>query len=292
MLKLYRPHAELLLLLAAYTRARGSLSLSDVINVAGNIHHSNAAHGAVLVNARRGAKNPPSGEHWLDQALTTLYDGLALEQNGRGDADLIDQIVRALQLPYARNILSGESMRRLRTAILLPSEQAGLLNRLRQREMSCAHCGIALHDHESVTVIADPSSNGQTLLCHRCAAPTSVPCASCEQVALLSSKAMHAMSRMQCPTCQEAKKEKKHPVDPSLEPPNLEAITPTPRAFRSFSAGLRGAGAATTQGGQAIFNAARNAAAAEAGENLFSWQDLTAAGPQVAAPVPPTERTP
>lgn len=227
MLKLYRPHAEQLLLAATYLRYRRPDTLEDVLGNLRNQIVNGANNQTILNNARKGFHAPPQGEHWLDSALKQLFQGLSDDGNGRGESDLVDQIVRAIQLPFSRNVMSGEAMRRLRAAILLPSEQAGLTQRLRQREMSCGQCGIALHDRESVTITVDGGGT-QSIACHRCIAPTSVPCASCTEVAALSSKAMNAMSRMQCPACQEAKKEKKHP-DPNASE-GVGVAAPTPRA--------------------------------------------------------------
>lgn len=222
MLKLYRPQAEMLLLLAAATRAQARLSLSDLLTLARDLSTSasplTSSQRNTLAVARKGVKPSPPDEHWLDATLKTLFAGLAEDQVGGGESDLLDQIVRAIQLPYARNVISGESMRRLRSAILLPSEQAGLVSRLRQREMACSNCGIALHDRESVTLLAGVDGSLTTIACHRCTPPTSVPCVSCEQVAALSTKAMNAMSRMQCPACQEAKTAKTPPVQPEADP--------------------------------------------------------------------------
>lgn len=255
MLKLYRNTAETLLLLAAYSRARGNPSMEDVLGTTRNIVCSTKADSLVLATARKSIKFPDAGSHWLDATLKTLYAGLADEQNGTGEADLVDQIVRACQLPYTRNVLSGESMRRLRAAILLPSEQAGLSQRLRQREMSCSQCGIALHDRESVTLVVTGDGQ-QAIACHRCVAPTSVPCASCEQVASLSTKAMNAMSRMQCPSCQEAKAVKKHPGESAGSVIDLPMpIQPAPAGISRFA----------TQGG-------RNARTAEPRVVTNTWQ--------------------
>lgn len=239
MLKLYRPHAEQLLLAATYLRYRRSDSLEDVLGNLRNQVVNGGNNQTTLNNARKGIQMPPHGDHWLDSALNQLFQGLSDDANGRGESDLVDQIVRAVQLPFSRNVMSGEAMRRLRAAILLPSEQAGLTQRLRQREMSCGQCGIALHDRESVTITVDGGGT-QSLACHRCIAPTSVPCASCTEVASLSSKAMNAMSRMQCPACQEAKKEKKHP-----EPHASEGSGGPPAPDRYTFAGNRTRGVAT-----------------------------------------------
>lgn len=223
MLKFYRPHAEQMLLAATYLRSR-TTSIEDVLSLARNYPCQTGEHTQVLTNARRNLKLPANGGHWLDPLIKQLFQSLTDESYNRGESDLIDQIVRILQFPYGRNILTGDHLRHLRSALLLPSEQAGLLARLRQREMSCSQCGTALHNLESVTLHVD-GNNTQSIVCHRCAAPNSVPCASCAEVAALSTKAMNAMSRMQCPHCQEAKAPKKAPPSPADE---LVDITPAP----------------------------------------------------------------
>lgn len=238
MLKFYRPHGEQLLLATTYLRMKGS-PIEDVLQGARNFPTNTPQHQEVLNNARRGFKMAHAGQHWLDDVIKQLFEALSADANGRGESDLIDQIVRVLQMPYGRNILTGDRIRALRSAILLPSEQAGLTHRLRQREMSCSQCGIALHNEESVTLVVSPNDSSQSIVCHRCHAPHSVPCASCAETASLSTKAMNAMSRMQCPTCQEAKTPKKAPPSPGDAEVTPAPDTPSPwSALRSRTGGV------------------------------------------------------
>lgn len=241
MLKMYRPTAEQLLLLALYHQHYAETSPESMLERLR--HHSGVGPSdqMVISAAKKTVKMLPGHTtmRWPHTVSETLLKGLAEEDKPRGDADLIDQMVRAIQLPHARNVLSGESMRRLRNAVLLPSELGGLSARLTAREMSCAQCGFPLHDRESVTMMRT-GDGAQTIVCHRCAPPQVVPCASCEETASLSSKAMSAMSRMQCPVCSA----KKAPAVKSPAPEEVELPSPSP--FRGLSRGAVAVGAPPT----------------------------------------------
>lgn len=227
MIKMYKGTAEQLLLLSLYHREYTGHSAEQVVDRLRNFALP-GAEGVVFSAAKKTLKllPPDSRGAWPTSVIDTLTKGLIEDDSARGDVDLIDQMVRAMQLPHGRNILSGESMRRLKSAILLPSELAGLSARLATREMSCSQCGFPFHDRESVTVMR-LGDGTQTLTCHRCHPPQVVPCASCEETAALSSKAQNAMSRMQCPSCSEKKASAL-----AKSPPPEEEAAPTP-TFRS-----------------------------------------------------------
>lgn len=200
MLRLYRSTAEQLLLLAVYTKREVGSNLAQMAERLRSVTMNDYTQQQVLKQAR----NTRIPDKALDDLIQTLVKGLIVDSQGGGETDLIDRMVSALQTPFTRNVLSGETLSRLRAAILLPSEAGGLTARLSTKEMSCGGCGKPLHDLESVTMSRD-ARQGQTVLCHRCVAPHTVPCITCEGTAALSTKAMNAMSRMQCPTCLEAK---------------------------------------------------------------------------------------
>ncbi len=241
MLKLYKGTAEQLLLLALYHQDQIGHTLPTVVDRTRNAAGRNPGAQQVINMARKSAQLVPSSktEHWPSDLIEGLIRGIQDDDSPRGDKNLLDQIVLCLQMPYSRNVLSGDALRRLRQALLLPSEQAGLNARLTAREMSCSQCGIPLHDRESVTIMRT-GDNAQTLVCHRCSSPHHVPCASCENVANLSSKAMAAMSRMQCESCN-AKK-----ATALKSPPPLEEVEAPHPVFRS---GRGAAGAVTRAGG-------------------------------------------
>lgn len=236
MLKMYRPTAEQLLLLAIYHQEHTGYGLEQVSERIRHKTFKTAPEMQAFNLARKSAKlvgTTKEVENWPQNLIDSLLKGLVDDDSKRADVDLIDQMVRALQLPHCRNVLSGESMRRLRSAILLPSEMAGLNGRLAAREMSCSQCSLPLHDRESVTILRTGEGT-QTLVCHRCVAPSQVPCASCEETAALSSKAMNAMSRMQCPACSAKKASALKPA-PAEEEVALPG-NPVP-TFRTATAG-------------------------------------------------------
>lgn len=211
MLKFYRSQGEQLLLALSYLQYR-DVNLLDLVEAIRYVTPKSAAEKALLDSARKSVRDMSSTQvtYWHGPLLKHVNRALLDEQHGRGESDLVDQIVRALQLPWGRNVLSGQSMQRLRAAVLLPSEQAGLLARLRAKEMSCTTCGAPFHDHESVTMRVY-SDGTQGIECHRCVPPVHIPCVSCGETVELSDKAMKAMSRMQCKSCQEAKRDKTPP---------------------------------------------------------------------------------
>lgn len=204
MLKFYKPTIDQMLLLAIYERDYVGHSLQDIAERVRHQGFSASPAGrrqADLFNgARKSVVTDKSAS--LNELIDLLFKKLDEDVRGRGEQDLVDRIVQVLQLPYARNTLSGDTLRRLRQAILLPGEMGGLMARLERKEMSCINCGQNLHMGESVTITQN--EHGETTLsCHRCSTPTSVSCASCHEAAPLSAKAQTAMARMQCPKCQE-----------------------------------------------------------------------------------------
>lgn len=247
MLRLYRQTAEQLLLLTLYNKKEIGISLAQMGERLRQANLNDYTENQILKQARS-TRIPDKA---LEDLFQTLMKGLINDTQGGGETDLIDRIVTALQTPFTRNVLSGESLSRLRNALLLPSEAGGLIARLTSKEMSCGSCGKPLHDGESVTLSRD-ARHGQVILCHRCVAPQSVPCATCEGTASLSTKAMNAMSRMQCPTCLDAKVT----VPKKGEKSSAESIqdrddAPAPRftipsRYQTMGRPGRGVGATTT----------------------------------------------
>lgn len=114
----------------------------------------------------------------LQEIMDAIYIQLRDEQrDDKTNMDLIDEIVRTLGLPFCRNTLSGETINRLRKAILLPDERAGLVKRLRERSMSCSNCGHQFHNGEMGTLYYDGREH--VILCTNCHRPTQVACHTC-----------------------------------------------------------------------------------------------------------------
>lgn len=223
MIRMYRQTAEQMLLLLIYEMEFNGASFLDIATRLRN-YQTGEVNSQVVVNT---AKKGITGAN-MKESKELLIKQLTEDYSVRGEKDLIDQIVQTLQLPYGRNALSGETMRRLRQALLLPSEMGGLLHRLRAREMSCGQCGNPLHDRESVTYVR--TGEGEFVFtCHRCAPPLTVSCAACDGTSPLSQKATTAMSKMLCPICQSkrAAGEKVAPLTPDSAPLPEELMPPT-----------------------------------------------------------------
>lgn len=125
----------------------------------------------------RSNKDRTSLDELINQIAQVMYERRSRTQ--RGEKTLIDTIVETLQLDTAAAILGGRALRRLREAILLPSEQAPLVKHLRTRTMSCSNCSRDIHHGEACSGWAD--ENGQMhMYCYNCQRPRSVRCAAPE----------------------------------------------------------------------------------------------------------------
>jgi hypothetical protein len=229
MMRFYRPTVEALLVQTIYCKEQAGFTLADLTHALRNWTTGNQSRNNILAAARKASSSVS-----LAELTENLFTQLAEDGSMRKESDLIDELVRTLQLPFARNVLSGDTLKRLRNAILLPSEQGGLLHRLRAREMACAGCGTDFHDSESITF--SNQEGAIALFCHRCVRPASVSCAGCETTANLSEKAITAMSKMLCPACL-AKKTAGQTLTP---PKGTSTSSPLPtfstgRAGRIFS---------------------------------------------------------
>jgi hypothetical protein len=89
------------------------------------------------------------------------------------DRDLIDTMVRILQLPYSRNIFGYGTIQRLREALLVQEELTAWKNTA-SKEWICSSCGHKLKNGEMCTLISNGGGNGATMVCTRCARPVCV----------------------------------------------------------------------------------------------------------------------
>lgn len=204
MLRMYKATAEQLLAVVVYLNDQVGVTPDQIFERTRHVQMGDPYQQNILNNARktlRGGLTEAQMRAFPYHLITLLTKGLMEEDKPHGDKELLDTLVRVLQQPYTRNILSGGALAKLRDNLLLPSEVGGLTHRLNAKEMACGSCGMPFHDHESVTYVRDAAGGGQFLACHRCTVPQVVPCATCESTAALSTKAQSAMSRMQCPEC-------------------------------------------------------------------------------------------
>lgn len=113
--------------------------------------------------------------------LTSLIDPIAKQiRSGMNrtahDKDLIDTIVRTLQLGYVRNKFSSDMIRQLKNAILLPSELVGLKAKLKKEELTCSNCEHVFVNGEMSSVVMNDRDQTPGLYCVRCFKPERVAC--------------------------------------------------------------------------------------------------------------------
>ena len=110
----------------------------------------------------------------LEELQSALASGLTTPKRDMlQDKALLDKIIEILKNAGARNVISGNTLKALRYALLLPEETAGLVERLRRKEMSCSGCGHPFMDGEVVTFRAqDPPG----FVCASCYLPTVISC--------------------------------------------------------------------------------------------------------------------
>ena len=102
---------------------------------------------------------------------------------------LVNTIVELLQYPYAQNVLAGDTLRRLRKAVLFPEEMAKVSANA-HLELKCASCGKPLATGEMCTYVGDDRSVG--FMCSRCQHPSQATCNKygCECSGPIDSKAI------------------------------------------------------------------------------------------------------
>ena len=126
----------------------------------------------------------------IDEMMAMVSKQLKEAQDGSNEgnySDLIDTLVTVLQLPYARNTLSGKTMQSLKKALLLPSELNGIKETLKKKERHCAGCGHKFVSSEVATITTGEQDEG-LLMCIKCIIPTYIRCSGCDKVVALSDK--------------------------------------------------------------------------------------------------------
>ncbi len=107
-----------------------------------------------------------------DMSLNDLIDQICAQLTSRepeADRDLIDTIVRVLNLPYCQNTIANSSITRLRNAILIPDEIVNLKATL-ERELYCGSCSHKFMSGEMSTITRG-DGHGVTVSCTRCIRP-------------------------------------------------------------------------------------------------------------------------
>lgn len=145
-----------------------------------------------------------------NQTLTEMAESLigGLYSKGTG-TELIDAIVAAVINPYSKNVLAGGTLASLRKALLLPNELGGLLDRLKKKEMSCAHCGHSFLSGEIASTYVE--RDGVSFLCTQCSCPSYTRCRHCDGSSTIPSSLRDAAfsKTASCEACKSPKKEGK-----------------------------------------------------------------------------------
>lgn len=199
MFKVYKQLLEEFYVLLAYMKtqglsikgARASLS-ARYTNLPGK--HQNMAY-TILRSPQLDEYRDP------DHIFEELHDILASPSRSQ-DGDLIDLMVKILQLPHVRNIISGDTLAALRRGLLLPNEMGGLIERLRKRSMSCMNCAHEFGHYEALVMLpAIEGRNESALYCLACYKPALVMCKSCGKGAVLSEKVRNSLYSFNCVEC-------------------------------------------------------------------------------------------
>ena len=173
MLRFYKEFMEECLMVLLYLKHRDGVSMDDITRWVARASWPDELKAIVRASPYTSYTPPDS----IDDMITTIKDQLKVinEERGSGeDGNLINAIIRILQLPFARNAINGEQLKALRTALLLPEELGGLTTRLEARELTCGQCSRPLRNEEMVTISRD--RQGVVLLCHACQRPTVMAC--------------------------------------------------------------------------------------------------------------------
>lgn len=101
---------------------------------------------------------------------------------------LIDAIADTIMSPYGRHVMDGPTLKELRRVVLLPEESAGLVERLKKKELHCSRCGWTFIRGDTAVIRLDTYDGGGRdmipgLMCARCCRPDYLPCSepSCDQ---------------------------------------------------------------------------------------------------------------
>ena len=179
MLKFYRDTIEMVLIHLMHLKLRGVRNgqglIRDVTNSPNNFSSAQNMLAAQIIGGSVSSRFDAP----IIEIIETLTESLNQTHGKHHDSDLIEQIVKVLQLPFAGNTLSGKTLDQLRKALLLPDEYAGLVDRLNRRELSCAACKRTLQDGEMVSISADRGTN--LVVCGICRSPEYIRCSGCHE---------------------------------------------------------------------------------------------------------------
>lgn len=141
------------------------------------------------------------------------------------DTDLIETIVKTLQLPFSAHYFYPAHLKALREAILRPDELMSWKKSITENNLKCK-CGHAFESHEAV-ITRSVGDGTYEILCHKCARPQRVACDRCGEAFMLSEK-INYMGKVEC-GCHKKKPEEQTPTPPL--PPQPGRATPRPTRF-------------------------------------------------------------
>jgi hypothetical protein len=107
-------------------------------------------------------------EDMLEECTDLLQSGGGAEGVDHFPA-LIAKIVELLQAPHGREVLAGDTLKRLRKAVLFPEEMATIAANA-AKELHCSGCG---HPFAEIELATHSEGN---FFCTRCLTPTSTAC--------------------------------------------------------------------------------------------------------------------
>ena len=213
MVRLYASLVEYMLLALLYVKDTAGTRATEIVfdNAVSNWYkpkYSNEGYHKVVALVRNMLDTRPMSSFGeIDDAIKTTQESLATYNSPVSfrDSDLIELIVKTLQLPHARAALSGKALEQLKRAILLPDERAKLNEIIEAKELACIGCGRRLQRGEMMMYAGD----GQ-FFCHNCEIPNIVACSKCKEgVIELPDKLYKAYGKSKiCDVCSGVSKDK------------------------------------------------------------------------------------
>lgn len=144
-----------------------------------NQHYKAQALPPEVANGLRYAQVGHLDSHMeTDNLIENLGKMIVSERNsGLHEGDLIDLIIKQMNLPFVGNALNGAVLKVIAKALIDPSEMANLKALLEKRELACNACGRVFQPKESAVVSNDGYMN--MLYCSICLLPASTRCKHC-----------------------------------------------------------------------------------------------------------------
>jgi hypothetical protein len=151
----------------------------------------------------------------IDDLARYLTDQLYTEEP-LDEGNLVDIIADIIQTDHGRSVLSGDGLRALRDAILLPSERARFLSELRS-SLCCTGCGRKFSQWEMATITGSGAET--SIQCVRCAKPQVVACGTrkCSKVVAITQTFLRWLNKNS--PCEEHSGEKVEVVKDTMPEP-------------------------------------------------------------------------